>query len=86
MKTKLAATLALLLTSQLGNAVACAVCYGAPNSKSTQSMAIAIWFMMGAIMSVLGGVSAFGFHLWRHGRMPLEPHQQLTEENLEQYD
>lgn len=86
MKTKLFLLVVLLLSSQLGDAMACAVCYGAPNSKSTQSMAVAIWFMMGAIMSVLGGVSAFGFHLWRQGRMPLEPHQQLTEENLEQYD
>jgi hypothetical protein len=49
-------------------------------------MAIAIWFLMGATMSVLGGVGAFGFHLWRHSRMPLEPHQELTDEDLNQYD
>lgn len=49
-------------------------------------MAVAIWFLMAAIMSVLGGLGLFGIYLWRHGRMPLEPHQQLTEENLEQYD
>ena len=86
MRTKLIALLVILLASPLGEAVACSVCYGAPNSKSTQSMAVAIWVLMAIVMSVLGGVGAFGFHLWRHGRMPLEPHQQLTQEDLEQYD
>lgn len=86
MKTKLLATLALFLSTQAGQALACSVCYGAPNSKTSQSMAMAIWFLMAAVMSVLGGVGAFGFHLWRHARMPLEPHQELTEENLDEYD
>ena len=86
MKTKLLVTLCLLLTSQAGQAVACSVCFGAPNSKTAQSMASAIWFLMAAVMMVLGGVGAFGFHLWRHARMPLEPHQELAEEDLNQYD
>lgn len=86
MRTKLLATLAILLTTQAGQALACAVCFGAPQSKTTQSMAMAIWFMIAAVMSVLSGVGAFGFHLWRHARMPLEPHQELTEEDLKQYD
>ncbi|MEP6956178.1 MAG: hypothetical protein ABI883_05080 [Chthoniobacterales bacterium] len=86
MKTKLIATLLILLTSQAGQALACSVCFGAPQSKSAKSMAIAIWFLMAAVMSVLGGVGAFGFHLWRHARMPLEPHQELTEEDFNQYD
>lgn len=86
MKTKIVVTLGLLLTTQAGQAFACAVCYGAPNSKSTQSMAMAIWFLMAAVMSVLGGVGAFSFHLWRHARMPLEPHQELTQEDLNEYD
>ena len=86
MKTRLLLTSALLLTTQAGQAFACAVCYGAPQSKTTQSMAMAIWFLMAAVLSVLGGVGAFGFHLWRHARMPLEPHQELTQEDLNQYD
>lgn len=86
MKTRLLLTFGLLLTTQAGQALACAVCYGAPQSKTTQSMATAIWFLMAAVMSVLGGVGAFGFHLWRHARMPLEPHQELTQEDLNQYD
>jgi hypothetical protein len=24
--------------------------------------------------------------LWRHGRMPVEPHQELTEEDLSKYE
>ncbi len=86
MKTKLLVTLGLLLTTQAGQAFACSVCFGARDSKSTQSMAMAIWFLMAAVMSVLGGVGAFGFHLWRRARMPLEPHQELTQENLDEYD
>ena len=42
--------------------------------------------MIGAVMSVLGGVSAFGVHLWRHANTPLEPHEQLIDEDLEKYD
>jgi len=45
-----------------------------------------IWFLMAAVMSVLGGVGAFSFHLWRHSRMPLEPHQELTQEDLNEYE
>ena len=85
MKTKVLVTIGLLLTTQAGQALACAVCFGARDSKTTQSMAVAIWFLMAAVMTVLGGVGAFSFHLWRHGRMPLEPHQELTEEDLQQY-
>lgn len=85
MRTKLIALLAIFLASPVTQAFACAVCTGNPESKTTQSMAIAIWVLMAIVMSVLGGVGAFGFHLWRHGRMPLEPHQQLTQEDLDQY-
>ena len=86
MKAKFVALLALLLCSQAGQAFACSVCFGAPGSKSNESMAIAIWFLMAAVMAVLGGVGAFGFHLWRHGKLPLEPYQELTDEDLKQYD
>jgi len=86
MKAKILALVAVILCSQTVQALACAVCYGAPQSKTTQSMAIAIWFLMAAVMSVLGGVGAFSFHLWRQARMPLEPHQELAEEDLDQYD
>ncbi len=86
MKTKASLLCALFVVAQAGQAMACAVCYGAPNSKSSQSIAVAIWVLMAAIMSVLGGVGAFSLHLWRHSRMPLEPHVELTQENFDQYD
>src|SRR5438045_2166249 len=79
----------LLLVSILfaaQQASACPFCYGAKDGKSTEHMAVAIWFLFGAVMSVLGGIGAFSFHLWRHGRMPLEPHQELTEEDLSKYE
>lgn len=79
----------LLLVSVLfgaQQAQACPFCYGAKDGKSTEHMAVAIWFLFGAVMSVIGGIGAFSFHLWRHGRMPLEPHQALTEEDLTKYE
>ena len=86
MKTGLVRLGVVLLCSQAGQAMACSVCYGEHPPKTMQSMAIAIWFLMGALMSVLGGFGALGFHLWRHSRMPLEPHQVLAEEDLEKYE
>lgn len=61
-------------------ASACPFCYGAKDGKSTQHMAVAIWFLFGAVMSVLGGIGAFSFKIWRHGRMPTPPHEQLIED------
>ena len=86
MKTKVIAAFLLVLGSQMGQAIACSVCFGARDAKSTEHMAVAIWVMMGVIMSVMGGVGAFGFHIWRHANTPLEPHQELTDENLDQYE
>jgi hypothetical protein len=86
MKARLISFLVVFLGSQIGQAIACSVCFGAKDAKSTEHMAIAIWVMMAAIMSVLGGVGAFSFHLWRHANMPLDPHQELTEEDFAQYD
>ena len=67
-------------------ALACPFCYGAKDGKSTQHMAVAIWFLFGAVLSVMGGIGAFSFHLWRHGRTPMEPHHELTEEDLSKYE
>jgi hypothetical protein len=86
MKTKLLAAFLLLLGSQMGQAIACSVCFGARDAKSSEHMAVAVWVMMGVIMSVMGGVGAFGFSIWRHANTPLEPHQELTDENLDQYE
>ena len=86
MKARLTLLLTLLLVSPTVQALACATCMAAKDSKTTTHMAIAIWVMIGAVMSVLAGVSAFGIHLWRHASVPLEPHQQLIDEDFEKYD
>lgn len=67
-------------------ASACPFCYGAKDGKSTEHMAVAIWFLFGAVMSVMGGIGAFSYSIWKHGRMPLPPHEELIEEDLEKYD
>lgn len=86
MKAKLITLLILAFLSPAGQAMACAVCFGAKGSKTNEHMAVAIWILMAAVMAVLGGVGAFSFHLWRHARTPLEPHQELTEEDFSKYD
>ena len=86
MKTKILSALLLFILSPVGQALACPFCYGAKDGKSTEHMAVAIWFLFGAVLSVLGGIGAFSFHLWRHGRMPAEPHQAITEEDLSKYE
>lgn len=76
----------LFLAVSLSSSLACSVCFGAPQSKTSQNMGVAIWFLMGAVMAVLGGVGAFSFHLWRHASTPLAPEQELTQEDLEKYE
>jgi hypothetical protein len=86
MKTRILSVLLLFVFSPLGQALACPFCYGAKDGKSSENMAVAIWFLFGAVMAVLGGIGAFSFQIWRHSRMPPEPHQELTEEDLDKYD
>jgi hypothetical protein len=86
MSTKIFSILLLSTLFAAQQALACPFCYGAKDGKSTEHMAIAIWFLFGAVLSVIGGIGAFTFHLWRHGRMPAEPHQELTEEDLSKYE
>lgn len=85
MKAKILLLWIVLLFSAT-EAFACPFCYGAKDGKSAEHMAIAVWFLFGAVMSVLGGIGAFSYHLWRHSRAPLEPHQELAEESFDQYE
>jgi hypothetical protein len=85
MKSRLLVTLLLFVSAPIGQALACSVCYGAQDAKSSEHMAVAIWVLLGVVMSVMGGVGAFSFHLWRHANTPLQPHQELTDEDLDRY-
>ena len=86
MKAKILALWAIFLCSSATDLLACSFCYGAKDGKSAEHMAVAVWFLFGAVMSVLGGIGAFTYHICRHARAPLEPHQQLAEESLDQYE
>ena len=86
MKTRILALWFLLVCSPTMQLLACPFCYGAKDGKSVEHMAVAIWFLFGAVMMVLGGIGAFSLHLWRHSRAPLEPHQELTQEDFEKYE
>jgi hypothetical protein len=52
-KLVLIAFLPILFAAQ--EALACPFCYGAKDGKSAEHMAIAIWFLFGAVLSVIGG-------------------------------
>ena len=86
MKAKILSLLLIWTLFAAQQALACPFCYGAKDGKSTEHMAVAIWFLFGAVLFVLGGIGAFSFHLWRHGRTPAESYQELTEEDLSKYE
>jgi hypothetical protein len=86
MKARILVLVGLLLATSAGQALACAFCYGAPDAKTSEHMAVAVWVLMGVVMSVMGGVGAFSWHLYRHATTPLEPHQELTDEDLKPYE
>ena len=86
MRAKLTCLLLLAVCSPLAQAMACTFCYGATKGKTAENMAVAIWFLFGAVMSVLGGIGAFSVHLWRQGKAPVEPHQELTAQDLDEYE
>ena len=86
MKAKVLSMLLLSIFSPVGQALGCPFCYGAKDGKSSEHMAVAIWFLFGAVLSVIGGIGAFSFRLWRHGRTPAEPYQELAEEDLSKYE
>ena len=86
MRTKIFSVLLLSILFAAEQASACPFCYGAKDGKSAEHMAVAIWFLFGAVMSVIGGIGAFSFSIWRHSRMPLPPHEELMEEDLEKYE
>ena len=86
MRAKITFIFLAIVCSPLAQAVSCPFCYGAKDGKSAENMAVAIWFLFGAVMAVLGGIGAFSFHIWRHGRMPAEPYQELSDEDLSRYE
>ena len=86
MKAKIVAIWVALLCGPVSQALACPFCYGAKEGKSAEHMAVAIWFLFGAVMSVMGGIGAFSLHLYRQSRTPPEPHEKLAEEVSEQYE
>jgi hypothetical protein len=82
----------IFFCASLAQTFACSTCFGnygdvgGPPPANIQHLAVAIWVMMFIVMSVLGGIGAFTFHLWRQARMPMEPYDQLVEEDLSQYE
>ena len=59
MTVALAATLCLFA----GNADACAVCYGNPESPMVKAMSAGIWVLLGCIFTVLSGFASM-FLYW----------------------
>ena len=49
---------------------ACAVCFGDPNSLSSKALWVAVFFLFGLVLSVLGGIAWTGFVWSRRGKKP----------------
>ena len=59
--TAVAAAVALHLSG--GNADACAVCYGNPDSQMVKAMGAGVWVLLGCIFTVLSGFATM-FLYW----------------------
>jgi hypothetical protein len=55
-----------------GQATACAVCFGAPDSPMTQGLNAGILFLLGVVILVLSGIAGFAVHLARKQTAPPE--------------
>ena len=68
---------------------ACAVCMGASDSSIAPAMNAAIFLLMGFIGAVLAAIGGFVFYLWRRSKMPVPPHEELSQvmyqEGLQQH-
>jgi len=51
------------------DAMACAVCFGDPNSPLTHGARVAVWFMVGVIAFVLSGIIAVAIFWYRRSRL-----------------
>jgi hypothetical protein len=61
---------AVIVLASAGDADACAVCYGDPESPMTKGMAAGIWVLLGCIFTVLTGfASVFLYWMSRSRRL-----------------
>lgn len=72
-----AATLAAAALLAPKPLLACAVCMGASDSPVAPAINAAIFLLMGFIGSMLAGVAAFGFYLFRRSKQPHPAHEQF---------
>lgn len=47
---------------------ACAVCFGDPNSLSSKALWVAVFFLFGLVLFVLGGIAWTGYVWARRGK------------------
>ena len=69
--SQVVATAALAFAPSVSRA--CTVCMGDSNSNMAGAANGAIFMMLGAIGSMLLGLSAFGFYLYKHANAPIPP-------------
>jgi hypothetical protein len=70
--SRVVAFLALFLLAGAAEALACAVCYGAPGDPMTKGMNLAILTLLGVTAGVLAGFVAFFVYLMKRSRMAFE--------------
>jgi hypothetical protein len=74
------------LASMPAAARACSVCMGDSNSNFASAANGAIFLMIGAIGSMLAGLTGFGFYLYKRANAPIPPHIHLVEEMCREDD
>ena len=75
MKVVLTLTLTIvnLILSKMPSALACAVCFGDPNSKTSKAVTVGVLFLLGLIVFVLGWI-AYTIVVWsRRARKLQDP-------------
>lgn len=73
------ALLAVLTAALPQTSQACAVCMGASDSAVAPAINAAIFLMLGFVGIMLGGAGGFAFYLFRRGKLPAPPHEELTQ-------
>lgn len=59
----------LILLSATGDLLACAVCFGDPNSHLTLGAFAGVAFLLGVLLAVLGGIFAVAIFWMRRARL-----------------
>jgi hypothetical protein len=65
-------------------AQACPACFGSTDAAAAKGMNVAIYFLLGITLFVLGGFGGFTFYLWRMSKKGFGPTKEQSFEEVAQ--